>query len=91
MYTEFIKERLQTQRKNITDVLHRNRLLLFKEKPDRANSRVNKVKVLKNDMQLFSRLFVSCQTRVCNLEEFFRHENQPFPPSLSDANGCVRK
>ena len=51
MYTEFVKERLQTQRKNITDVLHRNRLPLFKEKPDRANSSVNKVKVLKNDMQ----------------------------------------
>ena len=38
---------------------------------------------LKEDCSLFSRLYVSCQIRDGNLEEFFAHENQCFPPSLS--------
>ena len=29
--------------------------------------------------------YIGCQTRDGNLEEFFRHENQACPPSLSDA------
>ena len=40
---------------------------------------------LRNDCSLFSRLYVSCQIRSGNLEEFFQHENQAFPPSLSQA------
>ena len=39
---------------------------------------------LKSDVGLFSRLYIGCQTRDGNLEEFFRHENQAFPPALSD-------
>ena len=38
---------------------------------------------LKNDCSLFSRLYIACQAREGNLEESFRHENKPFPPSLS--------
>ena len=44
-----------------------------------------KEKVLKVSCQLFSRLFISCQTRQCDLQEFFKHENQPTPASLSDS------
>ena len=39
---------------------------------------------LKCDVELFSRLYIGCQTREGNLEEFFRHENQAYPPALSD-------
>ncbi|KAJ8353458.1 hypothetical protein SKAU_G00210250 [Synaphobranchus kaupii] len=42
-------------------------------------------KVLKEDCQLFSKLFISCQSRECDLQEFFRHENQSFPAALSDS------
>ena len=45
---------------------------------------IAKEKVLKEDCQLFSKLFISCQNRECDLQEFFRHENQSFPASLSD-------
>ena len=38
---------------------------------------------LKSDCALFSRLFVSCQTRDGDLENFFKHENHSYPPSLS--------
>ena len=42
-----------------------------------------KISHLKNDCSLFSRLYISCQTRGGNVDEFFRHENQRSPPSLS--------
>ena len=43
-----------------------------------------KKQVLKNDCNLFSQFFISCQARECDLSEFFRHENQSFPAALSD-------
>ena len=39
--------------------------------------------ILRNVCSLFSRLYIACQTRKGDLPEFFRHENQPTPPSLS--------
>ena len=39
--------------------------------------------ILCNGCSLFSRLYIACQTRKGDLPEFFRHENQPTPPSLS--------
>ena len=49
-----------------------------------------KVAALKNDCALFSRLYIACQSRDGNLEEFFKHENQPFPPTLAQA-GKIRQ
>ena len=44
-----------------------------------------KLSSLKNDCSLFSRLYVACQVRDGNLDDFFAHENHAFPPSLSHA------
>ena len=41
-------------------------------------------------MKLYASLYVGCQTRKGNMDEFFRHENHNFPPSLSD-HGKIRK
>ena len=38
---------------------------------------------LKSDCGLFSRLYISCQTRHGDLDEFFSHENHSAPPALS--------
>ncbi|KAI0234063.1 hypothetical protein LSAT2_015737, partial [Lamellibrachia satsuma] len=38
----------------------------------------------KNDLQLFSRMFLCYQIRGGNLQEFFRHENQACRLALSD-------
>ena len=45
---------------------------------------VTKQNVIKYDCQLFSKLFISCQSRECDLYDFFRHENHPFPAALGD-------
>ena len=42
------------------------------------------VSALKSDCSLFSRLFITCQVRGGILDEFFEHENQPYPSALSD-------
>ena len=33
---------------------------------------------------MFARLYIACQIRDGNLEDFFKYENQPWPPSLSE-------
>lgn len=38
---------------------------------------------MKEDCNLFSRLFISCQNRQCDLTDFFKHENQNSPPALA--------
>ena len=41
------------------------------------------MEILKEGCSLFSRLYTVCQIREGNLEDFFKYENQPWPPSLS--------
>ena len=66
---------LPAPKKNVTTFFKREQAI-------RANT--SKTKILKDDYQLFSRMFISCQNRQCDLKEFFMHENQPAPASLSD-------
>ena len=40
---------------------------------------------MKNDVAFLARLYISCQNRGGNLDEFFRHENKACSPTLSDA------
>ena len=39
---------------------------------------------MKHDFSLFGTLYVSMQKRPGDLQEFFNHETQAYPPSLSD-------
>ena len=50
----------------------------------RSSKATQQISSMKRDCSLFSRMHISCQTRNGDLDEFFRHENQGFPPSLSD-------
>ena len=47
-------------------------------------SGTSKQKELKENCQLFAKLFISCQNRECDLQVFFHHENHQFPAALSD-------
>ena len=44
-----------------------------------------KLQAVRNDCKLFSKLYIGCENRDGNLNEFFSHENQACPPSISDA------
>ena len=67
--------------------LKKNKYRLFNPK-QKSESSKSKLENLKDDCNLFSRLFISCQSRQCDLQVFFEHENQKFPPSLSQ-NGSL--
>ena len=41
------------------------------------------ISILKQNCSLFAQLYVSCQVREGDLDDFVQHENQRFPPSLS--------
>ena len=62
--------------------IKKNRITFFTNEPKSASK--SETKLLKEDCNLFSRLFISCQNRQCDLQEFFKHENQSFPASLSN-------
>lgn len=85
-YESFVKERLESNVKTINDTIPRCKSLIFKEpaKP-KQNSKLKQDLInLKNDCSLFSRLYISCQSHDGDLDDFFRHENVSYPPSLSD-------
>ena len=85
-YQIFVKERLVEQSKPLHDSIPQNRFALFKDCPRKsvpANSK-HKLKSAKSDCQLFARLYIGCQSRGSNLDDFFSHENQACPPSISD-------
>ena len=90
-YTSYVECRLKHRTIPISEPIPRNKLVLFHNSDEKVQSKdKSKVVQLKNDCSLFSRLYIACQNRDGNLEEFFRHENQPWPPSLAD-RGEIRK
>jgi len=66
------------------DPIKKNNVPLFSRNSNASVSGTkSKLDIVKNDCSLFSRLFISCQSSQLYLEEFFSHENQSTPPSLS--------
>lgn len=88
-FTNFI-ERLKTPSK-FYEPVHKNNILLFSRKMSATESKGKQsLQTIKEDRNLFSRLFISCQNRQCDLNEFFQHENQNCPPSLAQ-NGQMHQ
>ena len=89
-YEAYVEERLINQTKPITDPIKRNSLPLFSSPPVREKSNKQlKLMSLKSDCSLFSRLYIASQVRSGDLDEFFKHENQAYPPALSQM-GVIR-
>lgn len=66
----FMKERLVERNKPITEPIKKNNFPTFNVLSKKVVSKDKaKVGVLKQDLALFSRLYISCQTRDGNLEE----------------------
>lgn len=83
-YTKFVTERLEKCETLITETLPKNKLPLFSRPPIKTQSKQKaQLSALKSDCSLFSRLYISCQTRDGDIDKFFSHENQAAPPALS--------
>ena len=89
-YDIYVGERLVNQTKSVWEPIKKNNLALFSRPPIREKTKSQlQLASLKNDCSLFSRLYVASQVRNANLDEFFEHENQAYPPALSQ-NGKLR-
>lgn len=88
-YENLVKGMMDSQKPYFNEPLTKNKLALFsqKAKPEPSSAK-RKIDSLKDDCHLFSRLFISCQSRQSDLQDFFRHESQKCPPSLSQ-NGML--
>ncbi|KAJ8378460.1 hypothetical protein AAFF_G00239240 [Aldrovandia affinis] len=71
-FQEFMKGLEGEEESTFYEPIKKNRVDFFRQVPASVDS--SKQKVLKEDCQLFSKLFISCQSRECDLKEFFRHE-----------------
>ncbi|KAI0241548.1 hypothetical protein LSAT2_023844 [Lamellibrachia satsuma] len=84
-YQDFVMKILEDRTRSIHDPMKKNSLARFKKPQLKATSKQGKkIKVLQNNMELFGQLYVTMQSRDGDLREFFAHEIQSFPPSLSD-------
>ena len=82
-YEEFVKLRLNDRTVPLNAPLKRNKFSVFsKSQLPPKTKQQQLLTCARNDASLFSRLYIACQVRSGNLEEFFKHENQSFPPSL---------
>lgn len=89
-YDKYVEERLNKRSKAITDTIKQCNLPLFgTSEKTQSKKTINQVAYLKSDCRLFSRLYIACQAREGNLDEFFKHENSSSPPALS-CNGKMR-
>ena len=90
-YEDFVKECINSCTKETEDPVKKNKFLLFStmyggKQPSRSD--IEK-KSLKNDVRIFSQLFIVTQTRESDLDTFFSHENNANPSSLA-CDGKIR-
>ncbi len=84
-YDKYVNDVLVERRESIHKALKKNTVQLFKS----AHSTTVRTKAkqqfqaIKSDCNLFSQLFITAQVRNTKLEDFFSHENHPWPPALS--------
>ncbi|MES9882849.1 MAG: hypothetical protein ABW185_18430 [Sedimenticola sp.] len=82
---EFFKTRLVERTTQLSDRIPKNKLQLLKRRSEKDKSHSQEqVKSMKRDRNLFATLYIASQVRDADLDDFFQHENQSFPPSLSD-------
>ena len=84
-YDEYHQSVLVDCTRSIHDPIKKNSLPLFKcPTPKEKSKQAGKIATLKADVSLFSQLYIVAQDREIDVGTFFQHENNPYPPSLSD-------
>ena len=86
MFTEFVTERIENASKPLSDIIKRTNLYTFSNRPPvDLKKGSDKLGSAKANTALVTKLFMSLQARPdADIDEFFKHENQREPPSLSD-------
>ena len=88
-FNDFLSNHLKTKEMYVFDPIKRNNFNLFTPGKKKVNKDKSKISSLKKNCHLFLQLCITSQVRDSKLDELFCHENQQFPPSLSD-DGMLR-
>ena len=83
-FKAFVSERLDDLSTPFFDSIPKNNLPLFNTATEKKGSKLStKVSDLNSDVNLFSKLYIASQSREVDMDNFFAHENHPWPPSLA--------
>ena len=83
-YQQYVKDVIQDRSICIGSTIKINKLSRYSKQPMITKSKQSKkIKTLQN-VVLFAQLYIAMESRDADLEEFFSHEVQSFPPSLSE-------
>ena len=78
---KWVETRLHQKLCPITNTICKKNLKIFRKKKSRCSLRKQeKSTIAKNNVTLWSRMYISCQTRAGNLKNFFSQENQKHRP-----------
>ena len=87
----FVADRLNSNVAAFNDTVHKNNLPLLTSKSGKKSTKsTSKICNLQTDVHLFSRMYISCQTRDSDMDAFFEHENHAWPPALA-SNGIMHQ
>ena len=90
-YNKYHDTVIKNRTNSIHEPIKRNKLPLFRcPTPKTRTKQAGQISMLKDDVALFSRLYIATQHREGDMKAFFEHENHPYPPSLSDS-GTLRQ
>ena len=82
---EFIENCIVNGTKSLYDSISKRKLKLFRHRNDVAVSKKSQeINSLKYDCRLYGNLYIACQARKVDLEEFFVHKNHSYPPAISE-------
>ena len=84
-YQKCVVNRISSTAAAFNDTIHKNNQTLFLRRNQITTSKFYN---LQNDVQLFSRMYISCQSRESDVDAFFAHENHAWLPSLA-SNGIM--
>ena len=83
-YQKYFKAVIVDRKSSIHEPLRRNNFPLFKSGTAKSTSKArNQLSSLKSDCNLFGRLYVASKFQDGDQQDFFSHENHPWPPSPS--------
>ena len=89
-FKEYLNKTVVNNTSAISDTIENNKFQVFSTSKSKTLLKLHqKLKLVKNVVGLFSRLFIDSQTRDGDLDTFFALENQATPPPLSE-NGSLK-
>ena len=83
-YTAYVSEVIESRTRAIQEPIKKNSLPFFQKNIKKNSKQGKKIAQLQSNVNLFAQLYVALQNRDGDMEEFFSHEVQSFPPSLSE-------